>query len=101
MLLLVTAASMAYAFAEFYRGGVNYHSTREGDNVRALCRALCRVCLSWDSTHPSNNINDNGAATTNRVVTFFRGPLYLSSPPQRPFKLKKKDIFPTLLSLSL
>ena len=25
-----------------------------------LCRALCRICLSWDSNHPSN---DNGAAT--------------------------------------
>ena len=38
----------------------------EGNNVRTLCRALCRVCLSRDSTHPLNNINDNdnGAATT-------------------------------------
>ena len=26
-LLLVTAASMVYAFAKFYRGGVKYHST--------------------------------------------------------------------------
>ena len=35
----------------------------EGNNVRALCRALCRICLSWDSNHPSSDINDNGATT--------------------------------------
>ena len=63
----------------------------EGNNVRALCRALCRVCLSWDSTHPLNDINDNRAATmTMTGLLLFCGPLYL-----------KKDNFPTLLSLSL
>jgi hypothetical protein len=35
----------------------------EGNNVGVLCRVLCCVCLSWDSTHPSNDINGNGAAT--------------------------------------
>jgi hypothetical protein len=55
----------------------------EGNNVRALCCALCHVCLSWDSTHPSNDINDNRAATmmTMTGLLLFCGPLYLSSPP--------------------
>ena len=55
----------------------------EGDNVRAQCRALCPVCLSWDSTHPSNNINNNGAATMTMtgLLLFLRpSPSFLSAP---------------------
>ncbi len=55
----------------------------EGDNVRVLCRALCHVCLSWDSTHPSNDIKDNGAATMT-MTSYFRFFAALSIFPLRP-----------------
>ena len=75
----------------------------EGDNVRALCRALCRVCLSWDSTHPSNNINDNGAATMTMtgLLHFFAALSIFPLRPNAPINLKKGYLPLPSLSVSL
>ncbi len=65
------------------RGGWRRRRQRQG----AVPLALCRVCLSWDSTHPSNNINDNGAATMTMtgLLLFFAALSIFFSPPQHSF----------------
>jgi hypothetical protein len=75
----------------------------EGDNVRALCHALFRVCLSWDSTHPSNNINDNGAATMTMtgLLLFFAALSIFPLRPNAPINLKKGYLPLPSLSVSL
>jgi hypothetical protein len=68
----------------------------EGNNAGVLCRVLCRVCLSWDSTHPSNDINNNGAATMKMtgLLLFFAALSIFPLRPVAPFNLKKMNIFP-------
>ena len=75
----------------------------EGNNVRALCRALCHVCLSWDSTHPSNDINDHGAATMKMtgLLLFFAALSIFLLRPDTPFNLKKGYLPHPSLSVSL
>jgi hypothetical protein len=75
----------------------------EGDNVRALCHALFRVCLSWDSTHPLNDINDNRAATMTMtgLLLFFAALSIFPLRPNAPINLKKGYLPLPSLSVSL
>jgi hypothetical protein len=75
----------------------------EGDNVRALFCAICRVCLSWDITHPSNDNNDNGAAimTMTCLLLFFMALSIFPLRPDAPFNLKKLSLPNPSLSVSL
>ena len=59
--------------------------------------------LSWDSTHPSNNINDNGAATMTMtgLLHFFAALSIFPLRPNAPINLKKGYLPLPSLSVSL